>query len=85
MLKVKSRTDVITNSSSESFIMKIQDYEEFKEYVKTKMRKYSKDSVLSDLDHFLLINDFCVDLSGLDISMTKHFTDSIDVCTIGQL
>ena len=34
---------------------------------------------------FLLVNDFCIDLSGLDISMTKHFTDSIDVCTIGQL
>lgn len=58
MLKVKSKTDVITNSSSESFVMKIQDYEEFKEYVKTKMRKYNKDSVLSDLGHFLLINDF---------------------------
>lgn len=35
---------------------------------------------------FLLrINDFGINLSGAHISMTKHFTDSINVSTSGKL
>ena len=34
MFRVRSKTDVITNSSSEVFIMKVQDWDDFMEYLK---------------------------------------------------